>query len=62
MEGVESCGCAEIEKIRSSKEMRIQMQKKKTFSTMEIILLVVVIGSLILSFLQTWRDEKKHEA
>ena len=38
------------------------MQKKKTFSTMEIILLVVVIGSLILSFLQTWRDEKKHEA
>jgi hypothetical protein len=34
------------------------MQKKKTFSTMEIILLVVVIGSLILSFLQTWRDEK----
>jgi hypothetical protein len=35
------------------------MQKKKTFSTMEIILLGVVIGSLILSFLQTWRDEKK---
>jgi hypothetical protein len=37
------------------------MQKKKTFSTMEIILLGVVIGSLILSFLQTWRDEKKNE-
>ncbi len=37
------------------------MQKKKTFSTMEIILLVVVIGSLILSFLQTWLDEKKRE-
>ncbi len=33
------------------------MQKKKTFSTMEIILLGVVIGSLLLSFLQTWREE-----
>jgi hypothetical protein len=42
----------------SSNEMRIHMQKKKTFSTMEIILLVFVIGSLALSFLQTWRDEK----
>jgi competence protein ComGC len=59
---VESCGCAEIEQIISSKEMRIEMQKKKTFSTMEIILLVVIIGSLILSFLQTWLDEKKHGA
>jgi hypothetical protein len=36
------------------------MQKKKTFSTMEIILLAVVIGSLVLSFLQTWREEKKN--
>jgi hypothetical protein len=35
------------------------MQKKKTFSTMEIILLVIVIGSLILSFLQAWREETK---
>lgn len=35
------------------------MQKKKTFSTMEIILLVVLIGSLILSFLQAWREEKE---
>jgi len=35
------------------------MQKKKTFSTMEIILLVVVVGSLVLSFLQSWREEKK---
>jgi len=33
------------------------MEKKKTFSTMEIILLVVLIGSLILSFLQAWRQE-----
>ena len=42
--------------------MRIEMQKKKTFSTMEIILLVVVIGSLVLSFLQTWLEERKNEA
>jgi hypothetical protein len=35
------------------------MQKKKTFSTMEIILLVVLIGSLILSFIQAWREEKE---
>jgi hypothetical protein len=40
--------------------MRKDMQKKKTFSTMEIILLAVVIGSLVLSFLQTWREEKKN--
>ena len=38
------------------------MQKKKTFSTMEIMLLVVVIGSLFLSFLQTWLEERKNEA
>jgi hypothetical protein len=35
------------------------MEKKKTFSTMEIILLVVLIGSLILSFLQAWREDTK---
>lgn len=34
------------------------MQQKKTFSTMEIVLLVVLIGSLILSFLQSRREEK----
>ncbi len=34
------------------------MQKKKTFSTMEIVLLTVLIGSLILSFLQSRQDEK----
>jgi hypothetical protein len=33
------------------------MQKKKTFSTMEIVLLAVLIGSLILSFLQARREE-----
>jgi hypothetical protein len=38
---------------------RKRMQKKKTFSTMEIILLVVLIGSLILSFIQAWREEKE---
>jgi len=34
------------------------MQKKKTFSTMEIVLLAVLLGSLILSFLQARREEK----
>jgi hypothetical protein len=37
------------------------MEKKKTFSTMEIILLGVVIGSLILSFLQSWREEREEK-
>ena len=36
------------------------MQKKKTFSTMEIVLLVVLTGSLILSFLQSRQQEKTH--
>ncbi len=35
------------------------MQKKKTFSTMEIVLLVVLIGSLILSFIQAKIEERK---
>ncbi len=35
------------------------MQKRKTFSTMEIILLLVLIGSLILSFLQAWLQERE---
>lgn len=34
------------------------MQKKKTFSTMEIVLLGVMVGSLILSFLQARQEEK----
>ena len=34
------------------------MQKKKTFSTMEIVLLIVLIGSLILGFLQARKEEK----
>jgi hypothetical protein len=37
------------------------MQKKKTFSTMEIVLLGVLIGSLILSFLQARREEKEED-
>jgi len=37
------------------------MQKKKMFSTMEIVLLVVLIGSLILSFLQARREESEHD-
>lgn len=35
------------------------MEKKKTFSTMEIVLLIFLIGSLILSFLQARREEEK---
>jgi len=53
---VENCGCVEIYLNKGNEEY---MQKKKTFSTMEIILLGVVIGSLILSFLQSWREEKE---
>jgi len=34
------------------------MPKKKTFSTMEIVLLIVLIGSLILAFLQARQEEK----
>ena len=34
------------------------MQKKKTFSTMEIVLLVVIAGSLILNFLQARKEER----
>jgi hypothetical protein len=37
------------------------MQQKKTFSTMEIVLLIVLIGSLILSFLQARRQEEKQQ-
>lgn len=35
------------------------MEKKKTFSTMEIILVGVLLGSLLLSFLQTRREEEE---
>jgi hypothetical protein len=34
------------------------MQKRKTFSTMEIVLLIVLLGSLILSFIQSKLAEK----
>lgn len=37
------------------------MQKKKTFSTMEIVLIGVLIGSLILSFIQARQEEKRTE-
>jgi hypothetical protein len=37
------------------------MQKKKTFSTMEIVLVCTLVGSLLLSFLQTRRDEDKQK-
>ncbi len=35
------------------------MQKKTTFSTMEVVLLIVLIGSLIMSFLQARRQKKR---
>jgi hypothetical protein len=35
-------------------------QKKKTFSTMEIVLVGVLLGSLVLSFLQARREEPGH--
>ncbi len=35
------------------------MQRKKTFSTMEIVLLVFLVGSLIISFLQARREEEE---
>lgn len=36
------------------------MEKKKTFSTMEIVLVGVMVGSLILSFIQARQEERKH--
>ncbi len=36
------------------------MQRKRTFSPMEIALLVVLVGSLIMSFLQARREEQAH--
>jgi hypothetical protein len=33
-------------------------KKKKTFSTLEIVLVTFMLGSLFLSFLQSKRDEK----
>ncbi len=34
-------------------------KKKRTFSTMEIVLLGTLVGSLILSFIQARQEEKK---
>lgn len=34
------------------------MEKKRTFSTMEILLVGVLVGSLLLSFLQSKREEQ----
>ncbi len=34
-------------------------KKKKTFSTMEIVLLGTLVGSLLLSFIQARQAEKK---
>jgi len=35
------------------------MEKKRTFSTMEIVLVCVLVGSLILSFIQGRQDENR---
>jgi hypothetical protein len=35
------------------------MEKRKTFSTMEIVLVCVLAGSLILSFIQSRQEENK---
>jgi len=35
------------------------MEKKKTFSTIEIILVTFIVVSLVLSFLQSRREEKE---
>ena len=35
------------------------MEKKRTFSTMEIVLVGVLVGSLLLSLWQAKRDEDK---
>ena len=34
-------------------------KKKRTFSTMEIVLIGTLVGSLILSYIQSRQDEKK---
>lgn len=38
------------------------MKRKKTFSTMEIVLLSFLVGYLIISFLQARREEQEAEA
>jgi hypothetical protein len=35
------------------------MPKKKTFSTMEIVLVAILLGSLILSFIQARQEETR---
>jgi len=41
------------------KEVEIHMQKKKTFSAMEIALLAILTGSLIISFIQARIEETR---
>jgi hypothetical protein len=42
-------------------EMEIYMQKKKTFSAMEIALLALLTGSLIISFIQARLEEGRRK-
>jgi hypothetical protein len=37
------------------------MQKRKTFSTMEIVLVCVLVGSLVLNFIQERRAERENQ-
>lgn len=54
------CSSRKVAHRYSLDNRRIKMQKKKTFSTMEIVLLGVLVGSLILSFWQGRQEEKEH--
>lgn len=38
-----------------------QQPPKKTFSTMELVVVAVIVGSLILSFWQALQEEKAEE-
>lgn len=38
------------------------MRRKRTFSTMEIVLLIFLVGSLLASYLQTRREEEEEHA
>jgi len=38
------------------------MQRRRTFSTMEIVLLIFLVGSLIASYLQARREAEEERA
>ncbi|GAC1566690.1 MAG: hypothetical protein NVS3B14_10360 [Ktedonobacteraceae bacterium] len=59
MVAAENCGYGNLYKRKAIVIEGPNMQRKKTFSTMEIVLLIVLIGSLILAFLQARQEEKE---